>query len=246
MKILIGGPARQDVPIFTEHLKTIKELELPDGVSVDLFYILNDCPELKKLLDPNQYVEINTGDEYVRTEKNHDWSAWNLNKMSVLRNRFLTEVLKGGYDYGMFVDTDVCVHHETLKWLLAAKKDIIAEIFWTRHRPDAQEVWANCWDFDQSVYLPGSAEKWMQPGVYRVGGTGACMLVSADVPRAGVNYNPFYSIRHCLRGEDRWFMLRAEAAGFELYVDTHVPAWHLYRQSEYKEYMRYIYGIDIS
>ena len=75
MRILIGGPARQDVPIFTEHLKTIKALELPDGVSVDLFYILNDCPELKELLDPDQYTEINTGDEYVRTEKNHDWSG---------------------------------------------------------------------------------------------------------------------------------------------------------------------------
>lgn len=246
MRILIGGPARQDVPIFTEHLKTIKALELPDGVSVDLFYILNDCPELKELLDPDQYTEINTGDEYVRTEKNHDWSGQNLNKMTRLRNCFLTKVLKDGYDYGMFVDTDVCVQPATLKWLLAAKKDIVAEIFWTKHRPDSNDVWANCWDCDQCSYFPESLQKWSVPGVYRVAGTGACMLVSADVPKAGVSYNPFYSIRYALRGEDRWFMLRAEAAGFELYIDTHAPAWHLYRQSEYEEYMRYIYGDDIS
>ena len=244
MRILIGGPARQNVPTFVEHLKCIKDLELPEGVKVDLFYILNDCPELKKFLQPDEYIEINTGDDYSRTEEHHEWKDDNLSKMSLLRNRFLTEILKGGYDYGMFIDTDVCVQPDTLKWLLASGKDIIAEIFWTKWRPGSEAVWANCWEYDQSVTDTETYKKWTVPGVYRVGGTGACMLVSAAVPRAHVSYSPFYNIRQALRGEDRWFMLRAVSAGFELFIDTHAPAWHLYRQGEYEEYMRYVYGTD--
>lgn len=242
MRILIGGPARQDVPTFIEHLKTIRGLELPEGVSVDLFYILNDCPELKPLLDPSQYVEIDTGDEYKRTEETHYWTQGNLTKMSFLRNRFLKEVLLGKYDYGMFVDTDLCLQPDTLKWLLDAKKDIVAEIFWTKSSPDSEAVWPNCWDYDQSQSDDESFRKWLTPGVYRVGGTGACMLFSADVPKACVSFSPIYNIRRALRGEDRWFMIRAACAGFELFVDTHAPAWHLYRPSDYESYMRCIYG----
>ena len=244
MKILIGGPAKQDEKVFVEHLACIKELELPEGVETKLFYILNDCPELKPYLQDDEYVEINTGDEYITTEDTHYWSPENLNKMSILRNRFLTEVIRGGYDYGFFVDTDLCLQPTTLKHLLASGKDIIAEIFWTQDRPGSNSVWPNCWDYDQAVFAEESLKKWITPGVYRVGGTGACMLVSADVPKAHVDYSPLYNIRKVLRGEDRWFMIRAVCAGFELFIDTHAPAWHLYRPSEYERYMRHVYDSE--
>ena len=33
-------------------------------------------------------------------------------------------------------------------------------------------------------------------------------------------------------GEDRHFCIRAAALGFTLYVDTHYPAYHIYRESD--------------
>ncbi len=242
MRILIGGPARQDIPTFIEHLKSIEELELPEGCSLHKFYIINDCPELKPLLKYGESIEINTGDEYVRTEDTHYWSDGNLSKMSVLRNKFLEQAHVFGYDYAFFVDSDLVLNPETLKWLLAAKKDIIAEIFWTQDRPGSKSVWPNCWDYDQAAFTDESLKSWMKPGVYKVGGTGACMLLSRKVLDAGVNYDPIYNVRKVLKGEDRWFMIRAVCAGFELFIDTHAPAWHLYRPSELERFKRFMYG----
>ena len=55
MKILIGAPVRQDEKIFAEYLESLNRLLIPDGVEADAYFILNDCPELKKYLEPDQF-----------------------------------------------------------------------------------------------------------------------------------------------------------------------------------------------
>ena len=67
--------------------------------------------------------------------------------------------------------------------------------------------------------------------------TGACTLVKRKVLEAGVNYSHIPNIRDALFGEDRHFCVRAAVHGFELWVDTHVPATHLYTETEYQKYM---------
>ena len=49
MKILIGSPARQDEVTFAEYIKSINNLWVPKSAEVDKYFILNDCPELKKV-----------------------------------------------------------------------------------------------------------------------------------------------------------------------------------------------------
>jgi hypothetical protein len=69
-----------------------------------------------------------------------------------------------------------------------------------------------------------------KPGVYRVGGLGACTLISRRALDAGVTYEPLYNVSWW--GEDRHFCLRAVALDFELWADTHCPPFHVYREAD--------------
>ncbi|WP_328130652.1 hypothetical protein [Peribacillus frigoritolerans] len=66
------------------------------------------------------------------------------------------------------------------------------------------------------------------PGVHKVGGLGACTLISQKALKAGVNFNRIENLSFW--GEDRHFCIRAAALGISMYVDTHLPAYHIYRE----------------
>lgn len=68
------------------------------------------------------------------------------------------------------------------------------------------------------------------PGVYKVGGLGACTLIKRVVLEKGVHFGDIYNLSFW--GEDRSFCVRAVAYGFELFVDTHYPAFHIFREDE--------------
>lgn len=241
MKILIGSPVRQDANIFIEYIKGLDKLLIPKDAQVDRFFILNDCPELKQYLKPGEYEEYNTGDEYVTTEQTHHWTEDNLSKMCKLRNRLARKVLDGGYDYLFMVDSDIVLQPMTLMQLLADKKEIVANIFWTEGEPGSNHYWSNAWDYDQCSY--DNPYTWLNAGLYEIGGSGACILIKREVFESGVDYTPIHNIR-CFWGEDRWFCIRAVCAGYKIWLDTHYPVMHLYRPSVYEEYMRLRYGGD--
>ena len=81
-------------------------------------------------------------------------------------------------------------------------------------------------------------EEWRKPGLYQVGMTGALMMVKRRGFEAGVDYSRIPNIFQALRGEDRHFCVRAACAGFELWMDTHCPAIHLYTEAEYQKYIK--------
>ena len=226
-KILITAPLRQDVKIFQEYQKGLDALEVPVGFCVRRFFVVNDCEEVIPYIRNAEYIRMDTGDEYRKTGDNHEWTLELMAKMSGLRNRTIEEMLDGGYDYWFSVDTDLVLDPWTLYRLIEADKDIVSEIFWTQH-------WCNAWEHDQ--YSP-PREEWRKPGLYKVGMTGACTLVKRKVFEAGVDYTQIPNIYKALRGEDRHFCVRAACAGFEMWVDTHCPATHLYTQEEYKKFM---------
>ena len=225
-RILITAPLRQEPDIFLEYQKGLDALEVPEGVSVSRFFVVNDCEGVIPYIRGAEYVRMDTGDEYRKTSDNHEWTLELMAKMSGLRNRTIEEMLAGGFDYWFSVDTDLVLDPRTLKVLLEADRDIVSEIFWTQH-------WCNAWEHDQ--YSP-PREEWRKPGLYRVGMTGACTLVKRNVFEAGVDYTQIPNIYKALRGEDRHFCVRAACAGFEMWVDTHCPAVHLYTREEYEHY----------
>ena len=235
MKVLITAPLRQEKKIFVEFQESLDRLRVPDGVEVDRFFVVNDDPGIIPEIHGADYIEMNTRDRYRKNEQTHIWTADNLNKMPQLRNATIQRALDGGYDYWWSVDTDLVLHPDTLAYLLEADKDIVSEIFWTK--TSGGGWWVNAWMYDQCDF-DGQLKAWATPGLYQVGMTGACTLVKRKVLEAGVNYSAIPNIRKVLFGEDRWFCIRAACHGFELWVDTHCPAEHLYRNSEYIKYMR--------
>ena len=131
-----------------------------------------------------------------------------------------------GADYWFSVDTDLVLHPATLRVLLEADKDVVSEIFWTNG-------WCNAWQYDQ---YGGADKRWTEPGLYRVGMTGALTLAKRRVIET-IDYTPIPCIRKALWGEDRHFSIRAACAGFEMWVDTHYPAEHLYTWQHYQDYI---------
>lgn len=227
-KILITAPLRQEIDIFQEYQKGLDALEVPEGYEVSRFFVVNDCREVIPHIENAEYIVANTGETYRKTGDDHLWTLELMRKMSDLRNRTITEMLTGGYDYWFSVDTDIVLDPKTLRTLIEADKDIVSEIFWTQH-------WCNAWEHDQ--YSP-PRDEWRKPGLYKVGMTGACTLVKRKVFEAGVDYTQIPNIHQALRGEDRHFCVRAACAGFEMWVDTHCPATHLYTRQLYEEYMK--------
>ena len=226
-KILIAAPLKQEPKIFREYQDALDRLIIPAGVTVDRFFVVNDCNEVIPEIRRAEYIVINTGDRYDKAVNDHIWTHDNLEKMPLLRNECIRRVRDGGYDYLFSIDTDLVLQPETLETLLDADKDIVSEIFWTNG-------WCNAWMHDQSA---GMKAEWSTPGLYRVGMTGACTLMKSAVFEAGVDYSPIHNIKS-LWGEDRFFCIRAACHGFEMWVDSHCPAEHLYTEQAYQEFMR--------
>lgn len=230
--VLITAPLRQEPKIFREYRESISNLILPPGTTVDTFYVVNDCPEIIPFLrTSDNYIVHDTNQLYYKTHNDHIWSQSNMTAMETLRNLTIQYALDHNYDYWFSIDTDLVLHPLTLQTLLEADKDIVSEIFWSVSK-DVHR-WCNAWMYDQGS---GMLPEWNNPGLYQCGMTGACTLVKRKVLSAGVNYSSIPNI-HYLFGEDRFFSVRAAVHGFELWVDTHYPATHLYTESEYQKYM---------
>ena len=231
-RILITAPLRQDADIFAAYQDGLDRLEVPEGYEASRFFVVNDCEDVIPQIRNAKYVTMNTRDEYTKTGNDHLWTMDLMAKMSQLRNITILEMLDGGYDYWLSIDTDIIVDPRTLKTLIRADKDIVSEIFWTQ-APNGR-YWCNAWMHDQAAGMP---DEWKRPGLYRCGMTGALTLVKRKVFEAGVNYTQIPNINAALRGEDRHFCVRAACAGFELWIDSHCPARHLYTRQLYYDYM---------
>ena len=232
--VLITAPARQEPKVFHEYREAIANLVIPDGFTVGTFYVINNCPELIPELYPqDKYITHDTGEYFQRIHNDHIWTQSNMETMETLRNLTIQHALDNNYDYWFSIDTDVVLHPLTLKTLIEADKDIVSEIFWSTSKDI--HTWCNAWMCDQGS---GMLHEWRNPGLYQCGMTGACTLVKRKVLTAGVNYSHIPNIQRALFGEDRHFCVRAAVHGFELWVDTHYPANHLYTETEYQKFMQ--------
>ena len=225
IKVLIAAPLRQDPKIFREYQKGLDNLIIPDGVQADRFFVVNDCPEVIPEIRDAEWIEVNS--ENVTIYHDHIWTNDLVDQMAYYRNLTIRKALDGGYDYLLSVDTDLVLEPHTLQQLLEDQKDIVAGLFWTNG-------WSNAWMYDQAA---GYDPEWSKPGLYKVGMSGALILISRKVLEAGVDYTPIPVIRKALFGEDRHFCIRAVCAGFQIWGDSHCQPVHLYREPDYRKYM---------
>ncbi|MGI6163624.1 MAG: hypothetical protein ACOYEQ_06825 [Bacillota bacterium] len=255
-RILIASPVRQKPAILREFLSGLAELDTT-GVSVDYIFVDDNVePVSRQLLGAFKPVrgkvysysaeQHETDITYACDHVTHHWTPDLMNKVGNFKDGIIEAALRMDYDYIFFVDSDLVLHPQTLNHLLWVNRDIVSEVFWTKWKPDSPEL-PQVWLKDQySLYDVRPDENLDQyeiqrraiqfvsnltvPGLYQVGGLGACTLIKRKVLEAGVRFRSIDNIS--LSGEDRFFCVRARAMGFGLYADTTYPPLHLYREEE--------------
>lgn len=250
-KVMIGSPICQDSEILKEFLLSLNELKKDDlevsycfvddnkeKASSDLlvdFKLQNNCEVELLNVDLGSLNEMN----YHCDENTHLWTNNLIDKVIAFKNKIIERFLESDNDYLFFIDSDIVLDKVTLEMLIEADKDIIANIFWTSWNAGSREE-PQVWMKDFYTFYEGDGDpdgvKTLNffnmlrvPGVYRVGGLGACTLIKRKPLEAGVNFSRIRNISFW--GEDRAFCIRAEVLGFDLHVDTRQPAFHIYRKS---------------
>lgn len=257
-RVLVGSPIRQQPAILKEFLESLKELKQETIELSFLFVDDNDNALSSQILydfscsTPNVMIhKHSSSDYYLRNEVTHAWNEQLVWKVAHLKNMIIQIAVEFNYDYLFFIDSDIILHPQTLEQLKTAGKEIISEVFWTKWQPDFPEL-PQVWIEDHYTMFhkhrneqitPEEALRRQEefvmmlrkPGVYEVGGLGACTLLSRSALEKGVNFKEIKNVSFW--GEDRHFCIRAAALGIELYVDTHIPAYHIYRESD-------LFGVD--
>lgn len=260
-KVLVGSPIRQKPAILAKFLQSLINLE-KTNLSLDFLLVDdNDQEEAIKLLNEfspdNSKVYISKGDklnQYQCDENSHYWQEQLIWKIAEYKDYIITFAKEQNYDFLFLIDSDLVLHPQTLVHLISTEKDIISEIFWTKWKPDLPPL-PQVWVSDQynlfyryrnqelsqdeaNSRINGFLQCLKIPGIYEVGGLGACTLISQKALQSGVSFQEIKNLSFW--GEDRHFCIRANALGFKLYVDTHYPAYHIYRESELQGVATYL------
>lgn len=252
-RVLIGSPIYQEPNILKEFLVSLKSLK-QDSITIDFMFVDdNKNTQSTKILDTFSKFNdnciiikgyINTG-EYIVSDAAHCWNGSLVWKVADYKNKIIRHALEQKYDYLFLVDSDILINPNTIQHLIQQNKDIVSEIFWTRWQPDAipmPQVWLTdnytmyevndseeITDEERNQRAGDFINKLYTPGLYEVGGLGACTLISERAMKMGIGFNKIKNLT--LWGEDRHFCVRAIVLGLELWVDTHYPAHHIYRES---------------
>jgi hypothetical protein len=230
-RILITAPIRQDPEVLKQYLDSIYRQEQGNFV-VDKYFILHNCFKTLKEYFPTDCIllEYNDKTTCVKGEFTHNWYQDNFKAIVKMKNEIVAYALNEKYDYIFWVDSDLILHPKTLNHLFnileTSNQKVCSEIFWTEWNKGHKEtIGSNGWDYDA---YGGDQERFKKPGIYQIGGTGACILVNISVYGYNVNYSPIYNVSFT-EWEDRAFCVRLAVNNIKIFMDTHYPATHLYR-----------------
>lgn len=251
--VLIASPVRQKTSILKEFLWSLDQMALT-GLRVEYAFIDDHDGEstmLHQFAALRHNVTITRGERsaaYHCDENTHHWQEDLIWKVAAYKNTLLQLARERDVDFVFLVDSDLVLHPKTLIHLATLDKDIVSEVFWTKWRPDViqlPQVWVagqyrlyhlqpdeNLSEEDVHERIVHFLAMLHNPGTYKVGGLGACTLISRKALSLGVSFAPLYNLDY--GGEDRHFCIRAVALGLELFADTHYPPYHIYRESELK------------
>ena len=181
-------------------------------------------------------LSIKNEAKYHCDENTHYWNESLIWKVAGFKDLMIQKAIKEEYDYLFLIDSDIVLHPKTIEQLLIAKKDIISNIFWTKwspNTPSRPQVWLtdNYTLFKREISETITQKEMNErafdflsmlekPGVYKVGGLGACTLISKKVLKEGVSYQKIKNFS-AFPGEDRHFCIRATILNIPLFVDTH-------------------------
>jgi hypothetical protein len=257
-RVLVGAAVRQKPDILRLFLESLGRLE-HSTVDLDFTFVDDNVDAESSALLERFRAEISGVDiqapaggrgpaaRHLQDETGHRWNGVLIDRVAQHKEQMLARARQERYDFLFLIDSDVLVSPETVEHLVRQDKDVVAEVYWTRWRPEHQplpQVWLRD-QYDLQLRAAGGGrttaedvergtraflEMLRRPGVYPVGGLGACTLISLQALARGVSFRTIPNVSFV--GEDRHFCIRAAAMGLELFVDTHLPAFHVYRETD--------------
>jgi hypothetical protein len=251
--VLLGSPVRKPAAVVRAFLYGLMRLDT-DDLRVDwLFIDDNDDRGSSQLLASARnsagHITVRPLPASQRTgipHEGHQWPDALVRRVADMKDGIIEEALSGDYDHLLLVDADLVLRPPTLLHLLSLTVPIVSEVFWTRWHALGAEL-PNVWVTDHyTLYRSQRGERLSreeaeartrqflsslrQPGLFPVGGLGACTLIERRALEAGARFALLPNLTWW--GEDRHFCLRAAALGFDLWADTHHPPLHLYRDAD--------------
>lgn len=261
--ILAASPVQQRPAVLSAFLDSLSRLD-QSRFQLDYLFVDNNAEAessalLTQFQQAHQNVTILRDADvlpYNKDEQTHYWNETLVNKVAEMKDAVISHALQKGYDYLFLIDSDLLVHPNTLQRLSEADKDVISNIFWTKWQPEAEPL-PQVWMMDEYSFHSSRKptegrikeehhaflSRMRTPGIYEVGGLGACTLISRKAMEQGARFRRLPNVSFW--GEDRHFCIRAAALGISLFVDTRYPAYHIYRDADLagvSAYRRSIYG----
>ena len=262
-RVLVGSPVYQKLEILDAFLKSLKNLNR-HTISIDYMFVDDNIDEnsgklLAEFEREESTVIIVCGKEqgvYLCDDESHHWDDGLMLRVANYKNSIINYTIENNYDYLFFVDSDLVLLPNLIEHLKTTNKDIVSEIFWSQWHND-RPLEPNVWLFDEYDLVPKIlgeklSKKEMRirqirflnllriPGLYEVGGLGACTLINRAALAEGVSFKPIKNLT--IHGEDRFFCIRAAVLGIDLFVDTHYPAYHIYREQDLDGVQDYLKG----
>lgn len=118
----------------------------------------------------------------------HYWDDALIDRVARFKNDMITYAIQHDYDYLFLIDSDLLLYPETIEHLITTEKDIISEVFWTKWQPNTDPL-PQVWQYDVYGLREGFVKYLKHPGIYEVGGLGACTLITRKALQSGVNFN---------------------------------------------------------
>ena len=227
---------QQNPEVLEWWLRGIANLDT-DGLDVCYSFILHNPlgyeTELMARYLPGVELEevVTESAPAKRGEYTHLWGGDTVETVAEAKNCLIKKAIERGADI-LFCDSDQIMQPATLKILVGHDKDICGEILWTRWKPREAER-PNAWDFADYILSSETIKALKEAALVRVGYIGGLLLIKHHVLKAGVDYSPVPNLTFW--GEDRHLGVRAAVLGFEMWVDTQYPAFHIYRDEQLEQ-----------
>ena len=146
--------------------------------------------------------------------------------IDLTRNLIAKYALDEGYDYILWVDSDMTLPKDALTKLMSHDKDIVSEVYTYKQLGGTNAVAKRFIPTENDVYEDIPLEEIQShKGIMEVDGVGfGCVLTKTEI----FNHikDPWFVLTHGM-GEDIDFCRKAQNAGYKIYLDTEVLAGHI-------------------
>lgn len=230
-KVLHFSSVSKKSNIVNLHLKSLKNLEINDIDVTFTFFDDNDDKISSKLLKEFINNKDNSKSWSIcgipkKEFYNERWPIEAYDRITIIKDYIINQFLLSDADYLFLTDSDLVIHPKTLKHLLDQDKDFISTIFWT-HFKGRPTFFPNAWmnhpkTFSTYEEFIALKNKLIIPVDY----TGACTLLSRKILENGVSFKRIPQVNAL--GEDKHFCIKAGVYGFQPFLSTHYPAFHIY------------------